>query len=228
MNKQAFKMTPKRFAQYNYTGEKAKLFIEKHRSFLDEQEFLAPILLSYDNKEIDDSSAYHALKEALTYFSYQVALQKVNEQLEKTLKKQEEVIKTNKGNYTITIYCNGKNGLEIGKRIIKRRTQDELSGKIEEWDEEEEMVYSASLFFDALRKANRMLVDEHNAAHAEIVNNYGPKQIITKVYRTDAFSEIYRKKIGPACKNLSKKVAPLKSKMRSKNDRSFGPWLYNR
>ena len=221
MSKQPFKMSAHRFAQYNYTGDKAKTFIEKHRSFLDEQEFLAPILLAYDKKEIDDSSAFNALKEALNYLSYQIALQKVEEQLENPLKKQEELQKSNKGNYTITIYCNGKNGLEIGKRILKHKKQDELSGKIEIEEEEEEMVYSAALFFDAMRKANKMLVDEHNAAHGEIVNNYGPKKVITKIYRTDAFAEIYRKKMGPAMKNLSKKVAPLKSKMKSKNDRAM-------
>lgn len=211
--KQPYKMTARRFAIHNYTGDKAQAFIIKNREWLNEQSFLSPILEAMDQGELDFTMSYHAIKEALIYFDYKCALEKAQQQLEKSAKKREEA----HDNYTITIYCKGSNGLEVGKRLIVRKQQDPDTGVVETWNDEEEMVYSEGLFFEALRKAHRMLVSESNAISADIVNNYGAP-VITNVSRLDAFAETYKKRIGPMMKNMSKYSAPLRSKMKSKND----------
>jgi hypothetical protein len=210
--KKQYRMTARRFSMHNYTGKRAQAFIEQHRSFLDGETYLAPILSAYDCGEIDDPTiAYHTLKEALMYNDYQQSYEKAK------LKLKEQIDKKPTDQYTITIYTRGTNGLEVGKRIIPRKQENPDTGIVETWEDEEDMIYNESLFYSALRKANRMLVSETNSVCADIKNNYGTV-ITTTITRSDAFADVYKKRIGPSMKNLAKKSAALTSRMKSKND----------
>jgi len=214
-------MSPKKFARSKLTGDKAKNYIASNMEWLKlpEHSFLEPILTAYENKEIDDTSCLLVLQEALLSHHISCELAAAEKKLEASLNEPVKIA----DQYTITIYCKVRDGVDIGKRIIKRNHMDEQTGRVISWEDEEDMIYSASKFQDAQQKAYRMLVSTEDSKFAEIVNNYGPT-IKTFISRNDSFAELFAKKKQPYMKNLGKKNAPLKNYAKCKNDRSIGPW----
>src|SRR5579885_7432 len=176
------RMSAKLFARWKYTTEeKASNYINNHLAWLKTHNFLMPIVDAFEIKDIDAVSALYALQEALLSHHYTCALLTA----EKSIEESRNAVKSNKLNdaYIITIFCMGKNGIDVGKRIVKRSSQDPDTGKITYWDEEEDMIYGKPLFQDAYRKACRMLVDQHHSLFAEIVNTIGD-EVKSTVYRS--------------------------------------------
>lgn len=221
-NENKKRISPKIFSRFKYTGEKAQEFIKKHWDYIKSHDFLEPIIEAYEAEEIDHGSALFAFQEALLDYQHQYDFLKAQEAIKKSIERSSQ-IKPPSSAYTITIYVNGTNGIEIGKEIIKHQEEDEETGKVIHWEEEKELIFSAPLFQFAQRKAYNVLCKREDSVHAEVVNNFG-KSIMTVISRTDAFANMFPRAQSPATKNLSKKNAPLKNYPKVKNDRAIGPW----
>lgn len=216
------RMSAKLFARWKYSNEeKAFDYIQNHLAWLKTHSFLTPLVEAFEAKDIDSVSALYAFQEALLSHHYTCALLTA----EKSIEENRNAIKSNKLNdaYIITIFCMMGGGIDIGKRKVKRSSQDPDTGKISYWEEEEDMIYGKSLYQDAHRKACRMLVDQHHSLFAEIVNTIGD-EVKSTIFRSEAFAELYSKNRTPVVRNLGKKEAPLKNYATAHNDKARGPW----
>lgn len=229
MQKKPRKTTIKSFCRPKYTGERAKNYLFSKMRWLRSYVFLDPILDKFVSGELDAGLTLSACKDRLLLSSVEAQVSKAKKDIERHLNRKPR--QTNKERrqrkpekYTITIYCNGVFGIEIGKVVVKRKKVDEKTNQVKMVEQEKELVFFESMFQRAEGVADRKLVSREDAVFAEIKNNYGEKTTITRVYRSDAFYRHFKRRDVVATKNVSKMHAPLTSRMKSKNTRSIGPW----
>ena len=174
-------------------------FIAKHRSVLDGQVYLRPLLDAYDHGSLLPTPALQSIQSTLLTCTLRDACQKQLTKLRKPF-----AMAVPKA-YTIILYCKViKNGVEV----VQEGTIDEIQGYLIHTDDGELVVpyeevegrkvikimrqskparWQAETFQDANRLADRRLFSREDSEYAIIRNNSG-KPIDTRINRNDAIA----------------------------------------
>ena len=241
-------MTVKRFINAKLSGRTtADGFISAHLEFLRNHTFLNPILEAYESKELLPTPTLQALQQALfthmvesdalkAKLATQEKAKKAQESSTKVIRKGGKEVKSTipNGEYTVTLMCKvydrSMNAtIQVGTVEKKKFREVKKNGHkvLEPYTEVTPAVWAADTFNDASRLADRRLVGREDAVYAIVVNTQG-KPIETIINRDDALARVMKQPKGPASRTRGKSTKTLGFGVKAKNDRSTGPWNYNR
>jgi hypothetical protein len=240
-------MTIKRFVNAKYSGKTtAEGFLAAHMEFLRNHTFLSPILEAYENKEILPTPTIQACQQALFTHMVESDAHKAREATKakaqeaskpKVVRKGDKEVKevVPKGEYTITLMVkvydrNGQNmKIEVGTVERKKFREVKKNGikVLEPYTEVVPAVWATDDYSAANRLADRRLFDRGDSVYAVIVNTQG-KPIESIIQRDDAIARVLKQPKGPAARTRGTSTKTLGFGVKAKNDRSTGPWNYNK
>ena len=207
-------MTEKKFAITKLNGKTtADGFIQAHRDFLNQRDFLSPTLQAYDLQQLPPAEALHCLQSALIEHVLQ---QELEVQQIKMLRMKHEKpgkvpgapkIKRERAhtkNYTVVVtvkmYGEGFDYLQEG----------------ENWEVE--------TYQQAQNSVDRYLSNNADTEYATIQNNYGTP-ISTTIYRSEAIERFFKAPKRMATRNVhGQSTKTLKWQPKMQQTRVVGPW----
>jgi hypothetical protein len=229
-------MSPKRFVSAKFSGKvSAEGFLSAHWEFLKGQEYLNPILESYEKKELLPTPTIQLCQQAvldhILATQGQPKVKVVKQEGMKVIRRKKndsnEVDDTelHSDKYTVTLMCKvydraGTCTIQVGTVERKREVEVTLNGVTvtRTVTEVEPAVWEVSSFNAAMRMADRRLTDRGDSVFATINNNVG-KPITTVVQRDDAIARMLKAPKGPATRNThSGGGSQLGFGIRAKND----------
>lgn len=211
----------------------ATMFLAKHRTVLDGQAYLRPLLDAYDSGALLPTPALNAIQSALMAYTLKEEGERELAKLRKPLPASVMAPKA----YTVILYTKViKNGVEV----VQEGTIDQIEGYLIHTDKGELVVpydevegrkvikvmrnakparWQAETFQDAMRLADRRLYSREDSVYAIIRNNSG-KPIDTRINRNDAMARSLPKAKAPATRRTTARSSTLKWHGKAKQSHS--------